>query len=82
MCGIAGIIGRLDEPNRVALERMSNAMVHRGPDGSGTWVSEPKRLGRATRPPPTIHPGPFTCRCPAHGRPGDRARSGPQRRDL
>ena len=32
MCGIAGIIGRLDEPNRAALERMSNAMVHRGPD--------------------------------------------------
>ena len=39
MCGIAGIIGRLDEPNRAALERMSDAMVHRGPDTSGTWVS-------------------------------------------
>ena len=39
MCGIAGIIGRLDEPNRAALERMNNAMVHRGPDASGTWVS-------------------------------------------
>ena len=32
MCGIAGIIGRLDEPNRAALERMNDAMVHRGPD--------------------------------------------------
>jgi asparagine synthase (glutamine-hydrolysing) len=41
MCGIAGIIGRLDEPNRAALERMSDAMVHRGPDTSGTWVSAP-----------------------------------------
>src|SRR5215475_8645195 len=39
MCGIAGIIGRLDEPNRAALERMSNAMVHRGPDASGSWAS-------------------------------------------
>jgi asparagine synthase (glutamine-hydrolysing) len=39
MCGIAGIIGRLDGRNRAALERMNNAMVHRGPDGSGTWVS-------------------------------------------
>jgi asparagine synthase (glutamine-hydrolysing) len=39
MCGIAGIIGRLDEPNRAALERISNAMFHRGPDASGTWVS-------------------------------------------
>jgi asparagine synthase (glutamine-hydrolysing) len=41
MCGIAGIIGRLDDRNRAALERMSNAMVHRGPDASGTWVSAP-----------------------------------------
>jgi asparagine synthase (glutamine-hydrolysing) len=39
MCGIAGIIGRLDNVNRAALERMSEAMVHRGPDASGTWVS-------------------------------------------
>jgi asparagine synthase (glutamine-hydrolysing) len=39
MCGIAGIIGRLDKPNRVALDRMSAAIVHRGPDASGTWVS-------------------------------------------
>jgi asparagine synthase (glutamine-hydrolysing) len=46
MCGIAGIIGRLDDHNRGALERMSDAMVHRGPDGSGTWVSEPDSRGR------------------------------------
>jgi asparagine synthase (glutamine-hydrolysing) len=39
MCGIAGIIGRLDEPNREALQRMSDALVHRGPDASGTWIS-------------------------------------------
>src|SRR5499426_4500173 len=45
MCGIAGIIGRLDDPNRAALERMSYAMVHRGPDGSGTWVSAPDARG-------------------------------------
>jgi asparagine synthase (glutamine-hydrolysing) len=45
MCGIAGIIGRLDEPNRAALERMSDAMVHRGPDASGTWVSAPDASG-------------------------------------
>ena len=34
MCGIAGIIGRLDETNRAALERMSDAMLHRGPDAA------------------------------------------------
>jgi asparagine synthase (glutamine-hydrolysing) len=45
MCGIAGIIGRLDEPNREALGRMSDAMVHRGPDADGTWVSAPDRRG-------------------------------------
>jgi asparagine synthase (glutamine-hydrolysing) len=45
MCGIAGIIGRLDEPNRAALERMNDAMVHRGPDASGTWVSTPDARG-------------------------------------
>jgi asparagine synthase (glutamine-hydrolysing) len=45
MCGIAGIIGRLDEPNRAALQRMSDAMVHRGPDDSGTWTSAPDARG-------------------------------------
>src|ERR1700731_3669977 len=45
MCGIAGIIGRLDDRNRAALARMNNAMVHRGPDGSGTWASAPDSRG-------------------------------------
>jgi asparagine synthase (glutamine-hydrolysing) len=48
MCGIAGIIGRLDDRNRTALERMSDAMVHRGPDDSGTWVSAPDARGWGT----------------------------------
>lgn len=39
MCGIAGILGRLNEVNRAALNRMSEAMVHRGPDDAGTWES-------------------------------------------
>jgi asparagine synthase (glutamine-hydrolysing) len=41
MCGIAGVIGRLDDLNVAALERMNDAMVHRGPDAGGTWVSAP-----------------------------------------
>ena len=45
MCGIAGIIGRLDDHNIAALERMNHAMVHRGPDASGTWVSAPDNRG-------------------------------------
>jgi asparagine synthase (glutamine-hydrolysing) len=45
MCGIAGIIGRVDEPNRAALQRMSNALVHRGPDAHGTWASPADERG-------------------------------------
>src|SRR3954470_20274117 len=45
MCGIAGIIGRVDDCNLAALERMSGAMVHRGPDASGIWVSAPDPSG-------------------------------------
>jgi asparagine synthase (glutamine-hydrolysing) len=37
MCGIAGLVGRVDETNRVALRRMSDALYHRGPDGEGFW---------------------------------------------
>ena len=33
------------QPNRAALKRMSDAMVHRGPDASGTWVSAPDSRG-------------------------------------
>jgi asparagine synthase (glutamine-hydrolysing) len=45
MCGIAGIIGRVDSTNRSALQRMNDAIAHRGPDASGTWVSEPDSRG-------------------------------------
>jgi asparagine synthase (glutamine-hydrolysing) len=41
MCGIAGIVGHLSSSNRAALKRMSDAMIHRGPDGEGFWESEP-----------------------------------------
>jgi asparagine synthase (glutamine-hydrolysing) len=39
MCGVAGIIGRLDGSNRSAVQRMNQAMNHRGPDAGRTWVS-------------------------------------------
>jgi asparagine synthase (glutamine-hydrolysing) len=45
MCGIAGIIGRLDQTNRAALQRMNDAMVHRGPDAAGIWASTPDDRG-------------------------------------
>jgi len=40
MCGIAGIVGKLDASNHAALARMSDAMAHRGPDAQGKWQSE------------------------------------------
>lgn len=45
MCGIAGIVGELGARNRAALKRMSDAMVHRGPDAHGTWESAPDAGG-------------------------------------
>src|SRR5688572_22334924 len=46
MCGIAGIMGQLGEPNRAALRRMSRALAHRGPDGEGFWESDADAEGR------------------------------------
>src|SRR5919198_3656913 len=46
MCGIAGIVGRVDQRLRDALHRMSRAMVHRGPDGEGFWESDTDERGR------------------------------------
>jgi asparagine synthase (glutamine-hydrolysing) len=45
MCGIAGIVGRVNDSNRAALKRMSEAMRHRGPDGDGVWESPPDERG-------------------------------------
>lgn len=46
MCGIAGIL-RLDgrrPDDRAALRAMSEALVHRGPDGQGSFIRGPVRL--------------------------------------
>ncbi len=45
MCGIAGVIGRIDDTNRGALKRMNDAMSHRGPDGEGFWEASPDDAG-------------------------------------
>lgn len=42
MCGICGFTGT---PDRDVLERMANAIVHRGPDESGYWESSDLSLG-------------------------------------
>jgi asparagine synthase (glutamine-hydrolysing) len=41
MCGITGTLGTRGEPEHILrriVTRMSDAIVHRGPDGSGEWV--------------------------------------------
>jgi asparagine synthase (glutamine-hydrolysing) len=42
MCGIAGIAGQTD---RVVLERMLGAIIHRGPDDSGVWIGPEAGIG-------------------------------------
>lgn len=41
MCGIAGIISHHPEKrNRALIEKMTNVLKHRGPDGEGFWSDE------------------------------------------
>lgn len=44
MCGICGIIGKSREKEQV-LERMMQVIQHRGPDGSGAYLSRDAALG-------------------------------------
>jgi len=50
MCGITGLFQR--SPGTVSpdlLNRMNQALVHRGPDGEGLWISKNKQVGLAMR---------------------------------
>jgi asparagine synthase (glutamine-hydrolysing) len=50
MCGIAGILS--ENPREINLERlvkMTDTIVHRGPDGSGHWISEDGKVGLGHR---------------------------------
>src|SRR5450631_2628881 len=46
MCGIAGILNFDRKPvDERVLGRMTSALAHRGPDGSGVWIEGPVGLG-------------------------------------
>ena len=47
MCGIAGYINKTDKylPDRGFVKKMTDRMVHRGPDAEGQWVDEYVALG-------------------------------------
>ena len=52
MCGIAGIYSYRDSAppvDREELLRIREAMVKRGPDGAGLWISNDQRIGLAHR---------------------------------
>lgn len=46
MCGIAGIL-RFDEEKitRNCIKKMTDALIHRGPDGEGLWINEDQNVG-------------------------------------
>jgi asparagine synthase (glutamine-hydrolysing) len=52
MCGISGVLAFKNSNFEVTAEylaRMRDTMVHRGPDGAGSWISPDRRVGLAHR---------------------------------
>ncbi len=52
MCGIAGVYAYHSDStpvDRDELLLMRDAMIARGPDGAGLWVSEERRVGMVHR---------------------------------
>ena len=52
MCGIVGALSFGDSGFSVSepyIEKMRDTMVHRGPDGAGTWISPDRRVGLGHR---------------------------------
>lgn len=45
MCGLAAIMSQGGEWSPASLERATDALRHRGPDGRGTWVNPDGRVG-------------------------------------
>lgn len=52
MCEIAGVLAFEDSPFAITgsyIYRMRDTMVHHGPDGKGTWISEDGKCGLGHR---------------------------------
>lgn len=52
MCGIVGIVEPLNSSPSISMEllkKMSDIIVHRGPDSDGRWISKDNRCGLAFR---------------------------------
>ena len=51
MCGVTGILHfeRLEPVSADLLHRMNSTIVHRGPDGDGTYISSDGKVGLGHR---------------------------------
>ncbi|UCE31577.1 MAG: asparagine synthase (glutamine-hydrolyzing), partial [Burkholderiales bacterium] len=49
MCGITGVLSGRHAPDPVLLERMAEAIRHRGPDDHGVWIDAAAGIGLAHR---------------------------------
>jgi asparagine synthase (glutamine-hydrolysing) len=45
MCGIAGIVRSNSSVHKEELKKMTDAILHRGPDGEGHWISPNSKVG-------------------------------------
>ena len=45
MCGICGFIGHIEEDKAAVLKRMTDRIIHRGPDGEGSYLDEHIAMG-------------------------------------
>jgi asparagine synthase (glutamine-hydrolysing) len=49
MCGIAGIYRLNKQVNQVEIDKLTDSLSHRGPDGRGVWFNNQKNLGLGHR---------------------------------
>ena len=51
MCGIAGVVGwKLDQQGAVAVGKMVDALIHRGPDDGAVWSDADSGISLGHRP--------------------------------
>ena len=58
MCGLAGLIQHEEKIDVTALQAMTAALAHRGPDGEGIWVNPKGRAGLGHRRLSILDPSP------------------------
>ena len=50
MCGIVGVFGEKESSNLGnCIEKMTETLLHRGPDSSGTWIDQENKIALGHR---------------------------------